>query len=72
MIAGKKKYGRKKCYLRPITFAHRYRGKIRITRQMCSGVQTSEMSTAASVSRHFPRVMLWLKGCQGRGQNLLK
>ena len=37
MIAGKKNYGRKKCYLRPVTFARRYRGKIRITLQMCSG-----------------------------------
>lgn len=72
MIAGKKNYGRKKCYLRPVTFARRYRGKIRITLQMCSGVQTSEMSTAASVFRHFPRIVLWLKGYQGRGQHLLK
>lgn len=72
MTAGKKKYGGKKCYLKPVTFTRRYRGKIRITWQMCSEVQTSEMSTAASVFRHFPRVMLWLKGCQGKGQNLLK
>lgn len=29
-------------------------------------VQTSEMSTAASVFRHFPRVMLWLKDVKGK------
>ena len=74
MIAEKKKkklWG-KEMLLKACNIYTQIRGKIRITWQMCSEVQTSEMSTAASVFRHFPRVMLWLKGCRGKGQNLLK